>query len=474
MKVSLRSLAGKPKAWLHALRMPTGDLSSPEGRARERRRRATLSAMMSMLAKIVSVGTALVSVPITLHYLGNERYGMWMIMSSMVAMLSFADLGMGNGILSMVATAYSRNDMEEIQSVVSSGLVMLTAVAVTVVCAFGIAYPHVDWFKLFNVASPSARAEAGPAVAVFAIGFAIAIPTSVIQRVQMGLQNGFIASMWLCGGSVLALCNVLIAVWLQASLPWLVAAFLSGPIVANIFNTLVFFGSTRPDSRPTIRSANWASGRQVLRTGLLFLLLQVAGAMMFNSHNVIIAQILGAASVPLFAVPDRLFSLVTMTVTMALTPLWPAYRESIERGDSEWAQRTLKRSLVVAVTYAASLAVPLIFISPWILHYWVGRGVRPPFALLLGLGIWKIFEAGGLALGMFLNGAHVIKPQVIFTGATAIASITLELFLVRTIGVAGSVWATLIAFSVLTLVPYAFLTPKILRELSKPPLEGLS
>ncbi len=418
-----------------------------------------------MAAKIVSVGTALITVPITLHYLGTERYGMWMIMSSLVAMLSFADLGMGNGILNMVATAYGRNDMGAVRRIVSSGLMMLTLVAIVVLTGLAIAYPHIEWFNFFNVASPLARSEAGPAIAVFVTGFALAIPTGIIQRVQMGLQNGFVASMWLCGGSVLALASVLLAVHYEASLPWLVAAFLGGPIVANVLNTVVYFNGARRDARPAISAVSWETGRMVLRGGMLFLVLQVAAAVTYNSHNIIIAQILGASSVATFAVPERLFSLITMTASMALAPLWPAYRESIERGDSAWARQTLLRSIKVALGYAATLSIPLVFISPWIIHYWVAGAVRPPFALLLGLGLWKIAEAGGLALGMFLNGAHVIKPQVVFASVTAASSIALELFLVRKIGVAGSVWATLTAFTVFTIVPYAFITPRILRGL---------
>lgn len=462
---TLLRIGSVPLALLNDLRGPAGDLESPEGRARERRRRVVMSAMMSMAAKIVSVGTALITVPITLHYLGTERYGMWMIMSSLVAMLSFADLGMGNGILNMVATAYGRNDMGAVRRIVSSGLMMLTLLAIVVMTGFAIAYPHVEWFKLFNVASPLARSEAGPAIAVFVAGFALAIPTGIIQRVQMGLQNGFVASMWLCGGSVLALASVLLAVHYEASLPWLVAAFLGGPIVANVLNTLVYFSGAHRDARPAISAASWETGRMVLRGGMLFLVLQVAAAVTYNSHNIIIAQILGASSVATFAVPERLFSLITMTASMALAPLWPAYRESIERGDSAWARQTLLRSLQVAIGYSAVLSIPLIFLSPWIIHHWVGGAVNPPFLLLLGLGIWKILEAGGLALGMFLNGAHEVKPQVVIATATAIVSIVTEIALVRVIGVSGAVIATLFAFTLCAVIPYTMLVPRILRKL---------
>ena len=69
------------------------DQSTAEGRAQERHRRVALTAGAAALAKLLSVGTALISVPLTLHYLGAERFGMWITISSLIAMLSFADFG---------------------------------------------------------------------------------------------------------------------------------------------------------------------------------------------------------------------------------------------------------------------------------------------------------------------------------------------------------------------------------------------
>ncbi|WP_211150548.1 lipopolysaccharide biosynthesis protein [Novosphingobium sp. HR1a] len=426
-----------------------------------------MSAMMSALAKLVSVGTALLTVPLALHYLGVERYGMWMILSSLVAMLSFADLGIGNGILNTVAAAHGREDRTAMREGISSGFFVLSMVAALILLVFALFYRHVAWHEFFNVRSLRARAEAGPAIAAFVMCFAVAIPAGVVQRVQMGLQQGFIANLWQCGGSVLALIAVLTAIYLRAGLPWLVIAFLSGPLAANIVNSIVFFWVLRSDIRPSWAMANKQSGLNVIRTGLLFLLLQVAAAITYNSDNVIIAQLLGSASVPLYAVPERLFSLITMTATMALSPLWPAYRESIARGDVEWARRTLMKSLKVAIGYAAVLAICLMILGPWIIRLWVGEAVKPPILLILGLGLWKIVEAGGLALGMFLNGAHVVKTQVVFTGLTAVVSITAEIILVKQIGVAGAVWGTFFAFSLFSILPYALLTPKLLRVIER-------
>ena len=57
------------------------EINTPEGRAKERIRRATLTAIGTMIAKGINALTVLISVPLTVNYLGAERYGMWMTIS---------------------------------------------------------------------------------------------------------------------------------------------------------------------------------------------------------------------------------------------------------------------------------------------------------------------------------------------------------------------------------------------------------
>jgi O-antigen/teichoic acid export membrane protein len=442
-------------------RLKPFDLATPEGRAAERHRRVALTAAASALAKVVSVGTALISVPLTLHYLGVERFGVWMTISSLIAMLAFADFGIANGVLSAVAEAHGRNDRAALQRIVSSGFFMLTAIAAGLLVLFAVAYAHVSWHAVFNVQSELARAEAGPALAVFVACFACAIPLAVVQRVQMGLQQGFLASLWQCIGSLCALGGVLLAISLQGGLPWLVLALAGAPLMAALLNSLHFYLRSRPDLRPRLALFGAADAKRLARSGALFFVLQVTVAVAYTSDSIVIAQLLGASAVAEYAVPEKLFGLITLAMSMVLAPLWPAYGEAIARRDSAWVQQTLKRSLVTALGLSIVAAVGLLFMAPALLRLWVGAAIEPPLGLLAALAVWKVVEAGGNALAMFLNGAHVIGMQVAVALATAIAAIGLKVLLIPHWGISGAVWATVIAYVMMAALPYAVLVPRM-------------
>src|SRR5688572_30139039 len=150
---AIRSISSRIQPIFLLLRLRPFDVSTPEGRARERHRLVVLATVASALAKFLSIATALISVPLTLHYLGAERYGMWMTISAVVAMLSFADFGIGNGLMNAVATAYGKDRHDTIREHVSSAFAILTAIAVALVALLAILYGLVPWADVFNVTS---------------------------------------------------------------------------------------------------------------------------------------------------------------------------------------------------------------------------------------------------------------------------------------------------------------------------------
>ena len=96
-------------------------------------------------------------------------------------------------------------------------------------------------------------------------------------------------------------------------------------------------------------------------------MLQVVAAVAYASDSFVIAQLLGAPAVAEYAVPERMFSLITMVLAMVLAPLWPAYGEAIARGDAAWVKRTLKRSILTAVGLAALCSFTLVLVGEWVI-----------------------------------------------------------------------------------------------------------
>lgn len=446
-------------------RLTPFDVSTEAGRSNERQRLVAVSAAASLLGRVVSVAASLLSVPLTLNYLGDERFGLWMTISSVIAMLSFADLGIGNGLLSFISNAYGRNDSQAIKRYVSSASAILSSIALAVVLVFFLVYPLISWKMLFNVHSDLAIRESGQAMAVFVICFAANIPISVVQRTQLGLQLGFMAHLWQMLGSIMSLASVLLVIHFELGLPWLVGGMAGAPVLAMAVNGMLFFWVKRPDIRPGMLHISHNAMKEIAHVGLLFLLLQVVAAIVSASDNLVIAQLLGANAVAQYSVPEKLFSIVPILLSMVLMPLWPAYGESIARRDGQWVKKTFINSMVITILFATIVAGLLAAFSNTLLSYWLGKDIAPAPTLIFGLAAWKVVEAIAIALAALLNGCGVVKAQVLVASVTAICAISLKLYLVPVMGVAGVVWATLLAYVCCALLPYFIWVPRILRKI---------
>ena len=126
---SVQRVLALTRGWKALLTLRPFDVATEHGRSRERYRRAALTTITSGMARAVTVITWLVTVRLTVHYLGTERYGLWMTITSMVAMMSFADLGIGNGLLNSITEAKGGEDRESVRKYVSSAFFLLLTIA---------------------------------------------------------------------------------------------------------------------------------------------------------------------------------------------------------------------------------------------------------------------------------------------------------------------------------------------------------
>jgi O-antigen/teichoic acid export membrane protein len=448
------------RAQLQALRrlvqLTPFDTRAEGGRASERHRRIVLSAIAAAAARAVTVLSGLVTVPLAVRYLGPERYGLFIAIASLVALLSWADFGIGNGVLTRVADAHGRDDRDAVRTAVSSAFFVLVGIAVLLGAVFALIAPAVPWGDLFNVASGLAESEAGPAVAVFVGCTLVAMPLGVAQRAQLAFQEGFLASLWIGAGSVLGLIGLVLAIELDAGLPWLVAATAGGPAVALLLNAAWLFGRQRPWLRPSVHAWDGDVAHRIVQTGFLFLILQVAMAVAYESDALIVARVLGVEEVTVFAVTFKLFAIAPILLSFVLTPLWPAYTEAMATGDEAWAKRTLLRSLRLSVAISVPFALVLVVFGESLVHAWVGSNVTPSLLLRIALAAWTVLMSVSGAVAMFLNGIGAMRFQALCAASMMIANVAISIVLTRTIGVSGVVWGSAIAQIAFVLVPAGF------------------
>lgn len=434
------------------------------GRSDERYRRILLSGGSAFLVKIVSVAINLISVPLTLNYLGAERYGLWMAISSLMALMAFADLGLGNGLLNAVSEAKGKQDKASAQIAVSSTFFMLLFVALVLAIAFLIIYPYVSWPSVFNVQTEVAKKEAGRTMMALIIPLLINMPLGIVQRIQEGNQEGFRYQLFLIAGSVFSFIGTLLCIYFKEPLPWLVLTVSFGPILATLLNGFVLFTKYYNYLTPSLRFFRWKESRLLIQSGLVFFLLTVFTLVSNSSDNIIIAQTLGATHVAGYEIVKKMF-LFSMMTQFVIQPLWPAFNEAMAKGDYYWVKKTLKKAMMLSIGFGGIITLPLLLFGRPIIHLWVGSAFVPDWWLLIGFYLFIFLSNFGGVMSTFFNSGNLVKRQTVFIGLAAITSILMKIFLAHKVGVSGVIWGGLIGYIIFYVYPTCRIASSYFKKL---------
>ena len=107
--------------------------------------------MLSAVLKIIGISCSLLIVPITLNYLNNEVYGIWLTMSSILYWFSFFDIGLGNGMRNYLTQAISNGNYDLGRSYLSTTLFMLFIIAIIIAVIAIIPVSMLNLNKVFNL-----------------------------------------------------------------------------------------------------------------------------------------------------------------------------------------------------------------------------------------------------------------------------------------------------------------------------------
>lgn len=437
--------------------------TTTEQRAMRRHKRVALTGAVSIIARGIGAVVSLATVPLTIDYLEAERYGLWMTISSLLALFGFLDLGIGNGLVNSISKADGARDREIARRYTSNAIFLMITIACALGTIFLIAYPWVPWSALFNVASPPGSNEVPQATLAVVFCLLVNLPLAITARIQAGYQEGYINSVWSIGGSLASLGCLLIAVHEHARLPWLILSVSGAPIASLLLNGIDLFSRRRTYLQPRVADVTREYIHELLHSGSQFFVIRVAMAFALLSDNIIIAQVLGANSVAEYAICAKMYGVIPMITGVFLAALWPAYGESLVRGDSAWAKTMLRKSTRSAVLLSAIGTLPLVVFGKGIVELWANSAVIPSTALLLGFAASTTISALVASLATFLNGIGQLRVQVLSAAALALVAPVLKVILAHSFGLPGIIWAAVGANILCTCLPLAIHVPRVLR-----------
>ena len=405
-------------------------------RSRERYRRAALTGAASIIQRGLTVLISLVSVPLTIHYLGPERYGVWLTISSILVWLALTNFGLaGDALINVVSDAHGRDDKPAAQQYVASAIWSLGLIAAGLGTIAFLCFRYISWPAVFRTHTipPHELAVAGGLTLAF---FLISLPLSVQNSVYYAYQDGAFSNAWGIVMNVSTLIALVVVTRFSGGLPALVIAISGTRLLIGAGNTIYIF-KRYPWLLPVPSAVRWCCIRKLVNLGSKYFLSQLGTFGIEQSQPLLITQILGPAAVVPFVVSQRLITLPMEAVYLSSAPLVPAFGEARARDDWNWIRKAFRRTTLASVFLGIPMVLVLGAIAQPVIRLWAGPAAVPSWTLIIGLMVFNIVGVVFMGTWQLLTGLQRVVPLVVSTLICALCTIGFGALGCIYMGVAG-------------------------------------
>jgi O-antigen/teichoic acid export membrane protein len=188
----------------------------------------------------------------------------------------------------------------------------------------------------------------------------------------------------------------------------------------------------------------------IVKSGLGFVVLQLAVVAISQMDLVIITTICGPAEATPYAVGVRVIGLGTLAFATYVAALWPAYGEAAARGDWRWVKQTHSRATKISTLGALLAGIAYVLLAPILIPLWAGAAAQSGRPLYVWIAATATIKVWTDAHAMLLNGLDQLRPQALSAVLHAIVSLLLALTLARYWGSTGVAAAAFLGYALVS------------------------
>jgi len=378
-------------------------------------------------------------VPLTLGYVNEYEYGVWLTLNAFLSWVDYFDIGLGSGLRNKLAIAVAQDDRTKAREYVSTTLIMLIGLGAALFAVFTVIINVLDWYSLLNIDAgsvPDLKNIIWVSLAFFTLNFILKFIGNVWQAMQMPSVTAAITF----SGHLLSMLIIfaLTRTVQPGSLMLIAVAYSAGPPLVYAIAYSVTFRKALRYLSPSIRFFRKSCLKDLLSLSVLFFLLQASALILFTTSNFVISRLFGPDEVTPYNIAYRYFSIIPFAVNILMTPMWSAVTDAWAKSDLKWIEDSHRRIFRIMLLMIGCIVLMLL-LSGWIYRIWVGKNVVIPFSLSAFMALYVLIVSWSTSYSYFLNGIGILRIQTYHTVFAAAVFLPLCFLLGNRMGVNGIV-----------------------------------
>lgn len=381
------------------------------------------SAIINMGLKPVSLVLSLIYTPILLEYLGDEKYGLWATILSVITWISFFDVGIGSGLRNLLSKLIAEDNETDGKKAISTAYIILSIISILLFCILAALALFADWNYFFST-TISLNMVLLITFLFICINFVLALSNSILYALNkaemVSIRNCLVQVANIIGLIVLRQCSkgnlILISILFGATS----ALFY---IEASVYIIIKY-----PRLVPSIKYYDKRMIKEISSVGVKFFVIQIMGLLLFTVDNMLITHYFGAVNATSFSITNKVFNTMYAVFAAFIVPYWSRSTVAYRKGDIEWIKKSIRKVFLVGMAFILGYFLMVFAFTP-VIRIWLHRDLNIPNGLVILMAIFYSFYTLLGAECQFINGMGFINVQLVIYIIIGILNVPLSIFL---------------------------------------------
>lgn len=412
--------------------------------------------------KFANIGIRLFTIPLTINYLGQEKYGLWITISSLAGYIMLLDFGISSAMVNKLTKFYTINDTRSADNYIIANLAFFGIMSIIVIGILSIIIPAIDWVSLMKLKAVTNIDEVSQVIFFCFFMFLLQLSTMIILKVPYAMQTGSLTEGYLLLGNIISVVGIVLSVRENLGLLTLILFLTSSTIITSItlMLHLLYFKKIRIHfiKFNTIKSVFL----DLYKTGIDFIVIQASGIIVLGLQFSILAYYHGAESVAPYGIMFQILLAIQIPFTVLQQPLWSKFVELHHQSRHKEIGYAINKYIKAALLYSIAISLIFICLLPFIFPYFIKQQIFIPIGLRIGFSIWAgmglIFGGG---VGASLLAMNLTRQAAIISIIQVIIFIICSLLLVPQYGAVGMITSIVLMYFITAPIIYRLLKSKV-------------
>ena len=389
----------------------------------------------SGIIKVLSILISILSVPLTLNYLNQDVYGIWLTIFSIMNWLMYFDGGLGSGLKNKITESKAHNEIKKIKTFVSTSYFILTITVFILIILFSIINNFLDWNLILNVniLKYNFNNFIFYIFIILCFQFLFRLIESILIADQRSSEADFI-------NFISSIISISFFYFFKNNfndkLLFTGITFCLTPVLVNFIYSIILFKFRYKDYSPSVKYIEIGHYKELMKLGSKFFIIQICNLITIGTINLLISNSVNPSMFVVYNLTYKYFGFTLMGFTVITNSIFTSFNDAYNNADFFWIKKSVQQIQYVSY-FIIFIILLLVIFSKTILNIWVGNTIYISSSTILLMALYYIIIIIVTVYSTFISGIGKIKIAYYFSILNTILFLPVTYFSGKYFGLNG-------------------------------------